>query len=135
LLSLLTRYNRYRQLCHELCFRIRVLIRETFAILEVTLLTTIIFSQHSHNVRLFYLFVISQTRDDLLFCIPNTNDARLIVLDFIFVMILFIRCLSFFMSRSLRENGGVCSYFIQYVYIKLEPTGVLADFSLVVYNI
>ena len=60
----------------DFVFQIRVLIREIFAIIEVALSTTIIFSQYSHNVRLFYLFVISQTRDDLLFCIPNTSDVR-----------------------------------------------------------
>jgi hypothetical protein len=60
----------------DFVFRIRILIKETFAIIEVALSTTIIFSQYSHNMRLFYLFVISQTRDDLLFCILNTNDAR-----------------------------------------------------------
>jgi len=60
----------------DFVFRIRILIRETFAIIEVALSTTIILSQYSHNVRLFYLFVISQTRDDMLFCISNTNDVR-----------------------------------------------------------
>jgi hypothetical protein len=70
-------------------FWIRVLIRETFAIVEVALSTTIIFSQYFHNMRLFYLFVISQTRDDLLFYIPNTMMRALSVLDFIFMMILF----------------------------------------------
>jgi hypothetical protein len=43
---------------------------------EVLQSTTIIFSQYSHKVRLFCLFVISQTRDDLLFYISNTNHAR-----------------------------------------------------------
>jgi len=60
----------------DFVFRIRILIRETFAIIEVALSTTIILSQYSHNVRLFYLFVISQTRDDMLFSISNTNDVR-----------------------------------------------------------
>ena len=60
----------------DFVFRIRILIRETFAIIEVALSTTIILSQYSHNVRLFYLFVISQTRDDMLFSISNTNDVH-----------------------------------------------------------
>jgi hypothetical protein len=66
----------------DFVFWIRVLIRETFIIIEVALSTTIIFSQYSHNMRLFYLFVISQTRDDLLFCIPNTNDTRVYCVRF-----------------------------------------------------
>ena len=111
LLSSLTRYNRYRRLCHGLCFQIRVLIRETFAILEVALSTTIIFFQYSHNVRLFYLFVIFQTRNNLLFCIPTVMIRMLSVLDFIFMMILFMRFLTFFMRCSLHENRGVLFYF------------------------
>jgi hypothetical protein len=63
----------------DFVFRIRVLIRETFIIIEVALSTTIIFSQYSHNVRLFYLFVISQTRDNLLFCVPvRSCDEKLV---------------------------------------------------------
>jgi hypothetical protein len=119
----------------DFVFRIRVLIREIFAIIEVALSTTIIFSQHSHNVRLFYLFVISQTRDNLLFCVPNTMIRTLSMLDFIFMMILFMRCLTFFMRCSLHENGGFRFIFIQQVYTKLESTDVLIDFSLIVYNI
>jgi len=42
----------------DFIFRIRILIRETFAIVEVALSTTIIFFQYAHNVRLSYLFVI-----------------------------------------------------------------------------
>jgi hypothetical protein len=119
----------------DFVFRIRVLIRETFAIVKVTLSTTIIFSQHSHNVRLFYLFVISQTRDNLLFCVLNTLMRALSVLDFIFIMILFMRCLTFFMRCSLHENERVCSYFFWQAYIKLESTGIPIDFSLIVYKI
>ena len=60
----------------DFIFWIRVLIREIFVIIEVALSTTITFSQYSHNMRLLCLFIISQTWDDLLFCIPNTNDGH-----------------------------------------------------------
>jgi hypothetical protein len=84
-----------------------------------------------------YLFVICQTRDNLLFCIPILMMCAFSVLDFIFMMILYMRCLTFFMRYSLHENGRVCSYFIsiQQVYTKLEPTSILVDFSLIIYNI
>ena len=61
--SSLTRYNRYRRLCHGLCFLDPgSLIRETFTIIEVVLSITIIFSQYSHNVRSFYLCHFSTKR-------------------------------------------------------------------------
>ena len=43
---------------------------------------------------------------------PTLMMRALSVLDFIFMVILLVRCLTFFMRCSLHENGGVHSYFI-----------------------
>ena len=48
LLSFIWPDNCFKQLCHGLCFRIRVLFRETLAIIVVMLSTSILFSLFSY---------------------------------------------------------------------------------------
>jgi hypothetical protein len=119
----------------DLVFWIQVFIRGTFAITEVVLSTTIIFSKYSHNMRFSASLLFPKQEMICCSAYPTLMMCTLSVLDFIFMMILFMRYLTFFMRCSLHENGGVCTYFHLKVYTKLESIGILRYFSLIVYNI
>jgi hypothetical protein len=128
LISSLTQYNRYRRLCHRFCFLNPGSHKRNICNWQL-LFSLNILTMWDYSISLSF------SKQEMICCSahPTLMMCALIVLDFIFVMILFIRCLSIFMRCSLHENRGVCSYFIQYT--KLEPTGVPKGFSLIVYNI
>jgi hypothetical protein len=90
----------------DIIFLIWVLNRETFTIIEVALSTTII----SPNILTTWDYSISLlfSKQEMICCFACSIllTFALSVLDFIFMMILFMRCLNL-----LHENGGVSFYF------------------------
>ena len=76
LLSSLTRYNRYKRFCHELCFLDPGSHKRNICNYRGSVVDNYYYRPIFSQCEIILFFVISQTRDDLLFCIPNTNNVR-----------------------------------------------------------